>query len=411
MKRAFIFAYASFGLFLCVTAAAHDFPPDLTGADYRQILDSIESQRGAAPVTLSLSHVLAAGKRNLDWLARINRARPADKQLSFSSASNAGGYPVNKPLMYNAATAETCFDGVAATMPDAMRRVILQGAPLTDALPTDEKAYLALGRSVDRCYQLAARWQLMAPNLSELASRRPQDVRGYLFMEALANRDAKLANVNALASNERAAIVNAVTQLCANSGASPAACLTYVQSSAASPGDLRAAFAQYRPWGAAVYARYFNIPPRAPRSDLRWADGNTLVIPFADPGSVARKQFALNIEDEWRRASWRLKLGFRGYGPGVAHLSFVAGVTPHVDSLGGSEITMDANAPLTEYDARWTIRHEFGHVLGFPDCYAEFYDPDAGYIVSYQIDLTDLMCSRQGHFKPRLEQELRRVYK
>lgn len=71
---------------------------------------------------------------------------------------------------------------------------------------------------------------------------------------------------------------------------------------------------------------------------------------------------------------------------------------------------MDADQPLTEYDAQWTIRHEFGHVLGLPDCYLEYYDPDKEVIVSYQIDIDDLMCSRHGHIQGHHLDELKRVY-
>jgi hypothetical protein len=81
-----------------------------------------------------------------------------------------------------------------------------------------------------------------------------------------------------------------------------------------------------------------------------------------------------------------------------------------VDKLGGNEITMDKNAPLSEYEVQWTIRHEFGHVLGFRDCYLEFYDSTEKAIVSYQFDVTNLMCSRQGHLKEIHYQELKRLY-
>ena len=71
---------------------------------------------------------------------------------------------------------------------------------------------------------------------------------------------------------------------------------------------------------------------------------------------------------------------------------------------------MDANAPLTEYDVKWTIRHEYGHVLGFPDCYLEFWDKELKAIVSYQLDTSDLMCSRRGHLKQRHFDALRDAY-
>lgn len=41
------------------------------------------------------------------------------------------------------------------------------------------------------------------------------------------------------------------------------------------------------------------------------------------------------------------------------------------------------------------MAHEFGHVLGFPDCYTEFYDKDKKSIIYYEIskDNTNIMCS------------------
>ncbi len=38
------------------------------------------------------------------------------------------------------------------------------------------------------------------------------------------------------------------------------------------------------------------------------------------------------------------------------------------------------------------LAHEFGHVLGFEDCYVEFYNQDKE-IIYYEIDNTNLMCS------------------
>jgi hypothetical protein len=70
---------------------------------------------------------------------------------------------------------------------------------------------------------------------------------------------------------------------------------------------------------------------------------------------------------------------------------------------------MDTNVPLWQYHARWTIRHEFGHTLGFPDCYIEFYDTKAGQMVSFQIDTSNLICSRRGKLQARHDEELKRV--
>ena len=76
-----------------------------------------------------------------------------------------------------------------------------------------------------------------------------------------------------------------------------------------------------------------------------------------------------------------------------------------VGRLGGG----GSDSDTVHYD--WhTLSHEFGHVLGFPDCYVEFYDRDIGAIVSYQLDITNLMCSRRGHLQQRHYDELEITY-
>ena len=75
-----------------------------------------------------------------------------------------------------------------------------------------------------------------------------------------------------------------------------------------------------------------------------------------------------------------------------------------------NSLTMDANQSLAEYHVRWTIRHEFGHTLGFPDCYVEFYDTSTQEMISYQVDTSNLMCSRRGKLQEKHYNELKRVY-
>ncbi len=64
-------------------------------------------------------------------------------------------------------------------------------------------------------------------------------------------------------------------------------------------------------------------------------------------------------------------------------------VNPEIDVLTIGLVGLDGQV-------RRVIRHEYGHVLGFPDCYVEFYDSEAKAIINYQIDTTNLMCSRRG---------------
>ena len=106
---------------------------------------------------------------------------------------------------------------------------------------------------------------------------------------------------------------------------------------------------------------------------------------------------------------WKLGVDFSSVTNAI-ELVWRPGSTPHVPYLGSNQIIMDANTSVHEWEVQWTLKHEFGHNLGFPDCYLEFYEPETKLIVAYQMDLTDLMCSRKGNIKKRHIDELQRVY-
>jgi hypothetical protein len=72
---------------------------------------------------------------------------------------------------------------------------------------------------------------------------------------------------------------------------------------------------------------------------------------------------------------------------------------------------MDSLYSIESNTSRWTIRHEYGHVLGFTDCYLEFYDTIEKAMVYYEIEVDNLMCSRSGRLKPIHQQLLQSAYK
>ncbi len=133
---------------------------------------------------------------------------------------------------------------------------------------------------------------------------------------------------------------------------------------------------------------------------------------FKDPNnSVISDWLKVNIEDEFKRPllNWGLEFNLiQTNSSSVAYLRFEPKVTPHVS--GGNVIVMDQNTPIEEYEVQWTIRHEYGHILGLPDCYQEFYEPEKKLITQYQLDITDLMCSRAGDMNDRIYKELKRNY-
>jgi hypothetical protein len=195
-----------------------------------------------------------------------------------------------------------------------------------------------------------------------------------------------------------------------NSNLSLAACENRVKRAEAA-GTLGTEFATSSATSAQVWRSFFDIPSYAVRRDVDHRDPNVMLVTFNTPSIPKFIPYLQdNIEDEFQWGTWGIKMVFGNY-PNGALLKFETGVVPHVNGLGGNEIVMDSNQPIEEYESQWTIRHEYGHVIGLPDCYHEFFDSQLGAFVNYQLDVTDLMCSRAGDMNERIYQELTRVYR
>ena len=88
---------------------------------------------------------------------------------------------------------------------------------------------------------------------------------------------------------------------------------------------------------------------RGARRDLKWISDNplTLFAPFLTPETkTIQTWLSDNIEDECKWKDWKLKIDFTENNFGTTHITFTPSATPHVNGLGGNEITMDANRTI-----------------------------------------------------------------
>lgn len=395
-------------LYACIAAAGQASLPDhldleITGTEWQTLARTLPLRnRGGA-----LDAVVRLGERNLAWLRHMNQFRPEGQKLSLTSAATQTGIPITAPSKYNEAIVLRNYRDVVAALPAAMRAVLVDGAAFTDNPPLPDAEYIEWGRKVDRVYSYANRWSLLSPWLHALEARRWMDVRGHYFLSREPNLAAKLAGWSSLAVDDKNRLRPLLVGLCVNSNQALGNCKREF-AGAESGGAVAGFFERYRASGASVWDQFFTLTVR--RDDITWQGSlGRARIPFEDPRNADVQNFLMNIEDEWKFGNWRLLLDFQN-GSDIPHIEFRPNVTPHVEYLGGNKIVMDANQPLTEYDARWTIRHEFGHVIGFKDCYVEFYDADERAIFNYQLDIDNLMCSRRGKLQELHYRELKRLY-
>jgi hypothetical protein len=395
-----------------VLAARPHLDLDTTSAEYQQFLSTQTKKNNNKMMELDLepeiTRSMKMGQRLSQWIAKINETRTATTAIRLTSRLTRTSHPMDKPSVYNPKIIGADYNSILTTLPADMKTVLTGTAELPGTPGMDDAAFILLGRTVDRNYQSAARYKSLNPYREEYKQQAALDVRGYYYLNTNKISADDLKDVASISADKLKLITDALGRNCLNTGADLSLCDSKVSEAVKNNmlGDL---YNETIADAKANWNRFFLIPSNAKRTDIIWS-GNTMTVPFNTP-SIAKFGPYLqdNIQDEWRFNSWALKLGFGTYANGP-RLVFVSGVVPHVNGLGGNEITMDSNQPIEEYESQWTIRHEFGHVLGFPDCYHEFFDEKLDAYVNYQLDVTDLMCSRAGNFKERMYTELKETY-
>lgn len=404
--------YLLISFFLILSAHAHNLEspphldPQMTSSEYRIHLASAHLiQTKAEP---SIEKAIALGERLSKWIALINNSRTPHTAIRLTSPETRHSFPISSPNIYSPEIVEKRTAEILRDLPASMSQVILDQGELPSSPLIDDQTFIKHARLIDRNYQNGARYKSLDYYRSTYTSYAGMDVRGFYFLTTNKITAHELRDVNLIPENMKAPIREALIGICNNDGAPMFSTCEKKVDKAFAENKLADIYNKAYPTALQNWNSFFRIGAR--RDDVKWT-GNTMTVPFNTP-SIEKfiPYLQNNIQDEYRFKDWRLMLQFGNFYDGPV-LIFRPNVVPHVNKLAGNEITMDSNQPIEEYESQWIIRHEFGHVLGLPDCYHEFYDKKLRAYVNYQLDTTDLMCSRAGNMNERIYNELAKAYK
>lgn len=398
--------------FSSFVAFAHEVAPlhldlEMESVEYASLLKKLPKKKEADDP--AITKALSRGQRLAAWIAAENNRRSPTEAIRLTSAATRRGIPIDKPSIYSEKTIAQDIITHSTELNAEIIKVV-DGAAFPATLPLPDEEFILQARKIDKTYQSAARFKSLINWRFQYAQRKKLDLRSYHFFKTGGWTEARISDIANLPAEEQVVVRDNMAGMCVNDGRSSMAnCRTKVARMEAA-GSLGEMFAESFQVSAQVWDGFFNIPGYGTRRDVVYTSENLMTVPFNTP-SIAKfiPYLRDNVEDEFKFGTWGLKLNFGRFANGPL-LKFETGVVPHVNGLGGNEIVMDSTQPIEEYESQWTIRHEFGHVIGLPDCYHEFYDDELKAFVNYQLDITDLMCSRAGNMNERIYQELKRVY-
>ena len=270
------------------------------------------------------------------------------------------------------------------SLPKDLYRQIFENKPLTKEVEPyfDE---------ITLIYQRSVRWKTRIEVYFDwYVERRHQDPSGYLYIKN---------TKDPYADKDKAR--RAALSLCLHGEYEIGTCIEKIDKL-----GVKAVVEEYYKAGYWTYEKYFELRGRL--KHVKW-EKNTFTVYFADPkDDRVRKILKEEIEDEFRWKDWKLILEFVEPKEGLPSIEFQEGVTPH--ARGFKTIVMDSNASIDSPTERWTLRHEFGHILLFPDCYVEYFNLEEKSVYYYALDPTALMCAINGKFNEDMYKRLKKEY-
>lgn len=124
-------------------------------------------------------------------------------------------------------------------------------------------------------------------------------------------------------------------------------------------------------------------------------------LPFLRPENECMQRAIESASLAWKSDRSELKIHFReGKDVVAASLVLEPGATAHVKLESEPPmIVLNEKEDCTDPKVIRTISHEIGHLLGFSDCYQEFYDIASKQAFYFALDPENIMCDSGGTVK------------
>lgn len=386
--------------------------------------------------------ILTAGERLQHWIKIINDKRQEQNIAPLVLYKGGGGSPIfnyDSPYYLGPLLIMSKLDLLKKEMPQAMLDILFSKSELLPIIPeglSDEK-FTSLAHSFKRIYLEVIEWQDVEVNYAAYKMRANRDVRPYYQLLKLNSLEAKMAEFNKMTENklgwlsaaDQRTIEKSLLGMCLATNVLKEACEAELDEAIRNK-NIEKMYHQYIDLAKYWVNFPFKISPSKRNTRIHLDIVNKqIIVPFFDPKDEVREKFSTedpdqldrhveqarnfikeNIELEFKLEGWQVLIQFTDNNEtAAAKLQFVEG--SYAATENASVIKMGKLESFDDNFSKWSITHEFGHVLGFEDCYLRFIDREnPNQLVYYSIDPQNLMCAVGGKFNKTMLNEIISVY-
>ena len=251
-------------------------------------------------------------------------------------------------------------------------------------------------KKLNQVIDLSSRWNYLQCNLAELSQREKKDIRAYLRYKDFQEKSCSgHCDESELLKNKNAQ--EELIHLCQAINSEYICQLEYEQRKKSK--SLTEFESFYLQKNNEIYNNFFKIDVLNKWNCQKNGEKTIIEVPyyvdeiFKVKISRSIDEFEAFVEQKWSSDYIQLKLILTELPTkDVVKINWVDSSVSFVNYSQPKVINMSKQ--LTYKRLMLVFAHEIGHVLGFPDCYLEFYDQDKKEAIYYDLDFDsdNLMC-------------------